>query len=207
MFSCRRFAPAHLLVGFCLVPALVIFLAGCRPEPQIARYTVPKPESIETPAREPKMPSGAAARPSPSANPQGENLKFETPAGWREIPPSSGFTLKALEAVKDDQRIEVTISVAGGDMTQNMNRWRAQIGLPEVPAAEIEAAFKPREINGLPGQFIEIHQPESAEARQSILGYVVPEGDQTWFIKLRGSTALAEQERENLEAFAQSVKW
>jgi hypothetical protein len=183
-------------------------LAGCRPEPQITHYTVPKPESVETPAHQPKMPPSSGVRPPvASANSTGEDLQFEAPAGWKEIPPSSGFTMRALEAVKGDERIEVTISAAGGDLTQNMNRWRMQIGLAEATAAEIEAALKPSEVNGLPAKFIEIHQPEDAPKRQSIMGYVVPEGDRMWFIKLRGSTALAEQERENLAAFAKSLKW
>ena len=82
-----------------------------------------------------------------------------------------------------------------------------QVGLPKATAAEIEAELKPSEVNGLPAKFIEIHQPEDAAKRQSIMGYVVPEGDRMWFIKLRGSSALAEQERENLAAFAKSVKW
>jgi len=207
MMSCHRSHAASLHGAFWFLAVLAIALAGCQPAPQIARYTVPKPESIETPAKEPRTSSGPPARPASAANPRGGDLTFDIPEGWREIPPASSFTLRALEAVKDDQRIEVTISAVGGDLTQNMNRWRTQIGLPETSADEIKSALKPREINGLAGQFIEIHQPESAPDRQSILGYVVPEGEQTWFIKLRGSTALAEQEREHLEAFAQSLKW
>jgi len=207
MKSCHRWNAAHFRLAWALTPALALAFAGCQPPPQIARYTVPKPESIETPAREPMKPANAGMRPTPAENSSSENLKFETPTGWKEIPPSSGIILKALEVVDGDQRIEVTISAAGGDFTQNMNRWRSQIGLPEATPAEIEAALKPREINGLPAKFIEIHQPESAANRQSIMGYVIPDGAQTWFIKLRGSTTLAEREREHLEAFAKSVQW
>jgi hypothetical protein len=185
---------------------VIWFLAGCSPKPQVARYTVPKPESIETPVTPTRpaggMPPGMGAAKAPST----DNLTFEMPAEWKEKPAGS-FNLKAFEVLDGKDRVDITISLAGGDLIQNMNRWRGQIGLAEVSAAEIEAALKPLEVNGLPAQFIEVHQAEDTPNRQTIMGVVVPEGGQTWFIKLRGATSLAERERERFEAFAKSVKW
>lgn len=173
---------------------------------EIAAYSAPKPETIETPLKKPTLPPGMSpGMMRPSAEPSPE-LKYTAPAGWTEKP-AGQFTIKAWEVVDGEQKIDITISRAGGDLTQNMNRWRGQVGLPDVAAAEIESAFQPAEINGQPAKFIAIHQPEGADNRQSILGYVIPDGDQMWFLKLRGPTGLAEREQENFAAFAESVSW
>jgi hypothetical protein len=193
------------LFAFTLAALFTFFTFQRREE--IASYSTPKPESIETPLKKPTLPPGMSPgmmRP-PTGSPTPE-VKAEAPEGWREKGPGP-LTLKGWEVVDGDQKVDITISVAGGDLTQNMNRWRGQVGLAEVSADEIEGALKPSEINGMPAKFIEIHQPGDAADRQSILGFVIPDGDQTWFIKLRGSTTLAERERERFEAFAKAVTW
>lgn len=183
-----------------LLSTIVLAAVGCQPEAQITSYTVPKPESVETPPKKPFRPSAAMA-PAPSAD-----VQFELPEGWQEIQ-AKQFTIKAFEVVDGDDRLEITISRAGGQLAANMNRWRGQIGLPETSSEMIEASLQPREVNGQPASFIEMHQAEDAENRQSIIGIVIPEGDQTWFLKVRGSTKLAEREREHFESFAKSVRW
>jgi hypothetical protein len=183
-----------------LLSTIVVAAIGCQPEPTITSYTVPKPESVETP---PKRPPPSL---TPMASAPSTNVQFDLPEGWREMP-AKQFILKAFEVVDGDDRLEITISRAGGRLADNVNRWRGQIGLPSEPAETIEASLKPREVNGKPAHFVEMHQPEGAEKRESIIGIVVPDGDQTWFLKVRGSTPLVEREREQFEAFAKSVRW
>jgi hypothetical protein len=175
---------------------------------QIASYTTPKPESIETPLKKPELPPGMTPgmqnRPAPSA--ADENLKYEVPEGWK-VATGNQFSLKAFEVVDGDEQIGITVSHVGGDLLANMNRWCDQVGAPRLTADELTAAMQPREVNGEKAMFIEMHSPEGAEMKKSILGIVVPDGDRMWFIKLTGSTALAERERPNLEAFAKSLSW
>ncbi len=173
----------------------------------IASYSAPKPESIETPLDKPKGPAGLMPgmmnRPPAAAN---DKLEFEKPEGWTETA-GNQFSLKAFEVVEGDERIDITVSATGGDLLANMDRWRMQVGLPGFTEEEFAKAFQTREVNGLPAQFIEMHSAKDAEKKQSILGVVVPAGERTWFIKLRGSTSLAERERERFEAFAKSLTW
>ncbi|WP_425616040.1 hypothetical protein NA78x_005979 [Anatilimnocola sp. NA78] len=191
--------------------ALLVF-AGCAPQDQLAHYSVPKPESIETPlirpansgGMPPAMGGGGMTRQPPAA--AASDLKFAKPEGWTETA-GNAFSLKAFEVTDGSDKIDITVSSAGGDLTANMNRWRGQVGLPEASAEELEQAYKPLEVNGQAGKFIEMHAPEGAAQKDSILGAVVVEGDRTWFIKLRGSTKLAERERANFEAFAKSLEW
>lgn len=207
-----RFHPG--LLASCGLLVLLV-AAGCTPEDQIAHYSTPKPESIRTPitrpAGMPEMPPGMGAgmgRP-PMADSRGpsisaDDLKFDKPEGWADAP-LKPLTRKVFEKVEGDQRIEITISVAGGDLTQNMNRWRGQINLPPVSAEELAKDFKPMEVNGIAGKYIEMNSTEPT--KESIHGVVIDDDGSTWFIKLRGSTALAEQERANFIEFAKSVKW
>ena len=173
----------------------------------ITSYKTPKPESIATPIASPKFPGGMAPPRVPSnPPPPSSDLKFDAPKEWK---PSAGnqFSLKAFEVVDGDEKVEITVSATGGDLLANMNRWRAQVGQTEFKQEELTEALKPREVNGLSAMFIEMHSPETAPNKQSILGVVVPDGDRTWFIKLRGSTKVAEQERQRLEDFAKSLSW
>jgi hypothetical protein len=171
----------------------------------ITSYTTPKPESILTAVASPKLPGGMPPR-VPSNPPPSTDLNVAAPKEWT---PTAGnqFSLKAYEVVDGDDRIDITVSATGGELLLNMNRWRGQVGLPDFTQAELADALKPREVNGMSAMFIEMHSPETAANKQSILGVVVPDGDRTWFIKLRGSTKLAEQERQRFEDFAKSLSW
>jgi hypothetical protein len=48
--------------------------------------------------------------------------------------------------------------------------------------------------------------PAREGAGQTILGVVAQAAGQTWFIKLRGDSALAEKEKPHFEAFVASLK-
>ncbi|WP_254510542.1 hypothetical protein [Anatilimnocola floriformis] len=174
---------------------------------QIASYTTPKPESIATAVASPGFPPGGMPpQRVPSKPPPSEDLKFETPAEWKQTA-GNQFSLKAFEVVDGSEKVDITVSLTGGELIANMNRWRGQVGLPEFKQEELAEALKPREVNGMSAMFIEMHSPESAPTKKSILGVLVPDGDRTWFIKLIGSTKLAEQERQRFEEFAKSLSW
>lgn len=193
--------------SFDLIALLVpVLFAGCQQQDQIAVYKVPKPESIETPIDRPKMPGGMPPMMGKRPAAPSSELKFDKPEGWTESA-GNAFSAAAFEVVDGDQRIETTVSPAGGDLLANMNRWRSQVGLDEFTAEEMAKAFEPLEVNGKPANFIEMHSPESASKADSILGVVVVDGERTWFVKLRGSTPLAKRERDKLLEFARSLRW
>jgi len=172
----------------------------------ITSYTTPKPESIATAVATPEVPGGIPPRLPNSDPPPSTDLKFEAPKEWTPTA-GNGISLQAFEVVDGTERIDITLSRTGGGLLDNMNRWRGQVGLPPVKQDELAEALKPREVNGMTAMFIEMHSPDDAAKKESIFGVMVPEEGQTWFVKLRGSTKLAEQERERFEAFAKSLSW
>jgi hypothetical protein len=154
----------------------------------------------------PSKPKGPVTpeKPAPSSAPS--EFTYEVPKGWS--PGTMNAMRKAAFAVTDgDQKIEITISTAGGDLLANINRWRGQIGLDAMTQSELDQQIKKLKIGKSAGDYIELTGPADAPRRQSIYGVVVVEAGQTWFFKLVGDTALAEREKSNFESFVQSVKF
>src|SRR5712675_412152 len=76
----------------------------------------------------------AAAAPQTTSAPP---IKWKTPEGWTEVPPSSmryaSFSAPADEGSKIDISV-VTFPGDGGSDADNVNRWRGQMGLAPVDA-------------------------------------------------------------------------
>lgn len=70
-----------------------------------------------------------------------KNETDELPLGWSQDKASSQFGRIATLRTPAPE-LEVSISLVGGDLAGNVNRWRGQAGLPELPAAEAEAQAK-----------------------------------------------------------------
>lgn len=59
-------------------------------------------------------------------------LTYTVPAGWRPAPKRK-FVEAVFQAGPADAVVEVTLSEpTGGDIPANVNRWRGQVGLPEI---------------------------------------------------------------------------
>ncbi|MCA9247374.1 MAG: hypothetical protein KDA42_09675 [Planctomycetales bacterium] len=136
-------------------------------------------------------------------------LECEAPEGWLEQA-ASGFRKAAFLIADGDDKAEVTIidlAAAAGDLLPNVNRWRSQVSLPEIDAAQLDKDTQPIEGKNWKGSYYVLAGPDDAESRQTILGVITIVGDRSWFIKLTGPAELAEKERENFEAFARSVRF
>ena len=133
--------------------------------------------------------------------------KFSKPEGWTEMPPKT-FGLAAFAAGDGDKRVEITISSAGGDMAANVNRWRGQVGLPPIAAAEVSKALMKIETLGVEGNYVELTGPGPSTAPKptSILGVAATVGDRQYFVKLMGDPAVATREKSNFELFVKSLK-
>ena len=127
-------------------------------------------------------------------------LKFDKPEEWTEAPPKQ-FQLARFLAKDGEQTAEIAVSRAGGERAANINRWRGQLGLNPLSPEELKQAGQPFEVGKKKGELIEIVVED-----RSLLAVMIPDGDQTWFIKLTGHAALAVKERSRFEAFAKSLK-
>jgi hypothetical protein len=133
--------------------------------------------------------------------------EYTAPPGWKKADqPTTPFAVAEFAIGEGDRRGLVTISQAGGDPLANIMRWRNQLGLPPAAEDEVKKEVRSIEVDGNPGQFVDLAGPESA-GRQRILGVVVPRGGQSWFFKMRGPADLVEGQKSAFEAFLKSVRF
>ena len=147
-------------------------------------------------------PQTAAMPPQDAAAPQ---IKWETPEGWTEIPPSSmryaSFSVSAENGDKIDISV-VTFAGEGGSDADNVNRWRGQIGLSPLDQNAVvsqisavktaDATFSTTDIVG-------------AKAR-TIAAWTHHDG-RVWFFKATGPSAAVEKEKPNFVKFIESVRF
>ena len=164
---------------------LVNFLAAAKPE---------------------RMASEKPGRPAPAEAAEGVP-QWKVPEGWKA---SAGnqFSLAAFAVTDDGREIKTTVSRAGGDLLENLNRWRGQVGLKAWSPEEMTKAAKKLSVDGHDGTLVEFIGNDARSNKPScILGVIVPRDDEAWFFKLTGDVELAKREKENFEAFVQSVKF
>jgi hypothetical protein len=203
---------------------LVLGLAGCR-ERQITSYRAPK----ETPVALPPAvsPDASAAAPmAPMSAPtaagtmagtmagtavptaSGADLKWTAPAGWQSKPASA--MRKATFTIPGDAGAEAELSITafpgdvGGELA-NLNRWRGQVELPALTAAEVDANVTRFASGGLKLAFADLNNDKASPPKR-MLGAIVPVGDATWFFKLSGPPALLEKEKPAFLDFLKTIK-
>lgn len=155
-------------------------------------------------------PGGAAAmaagptRPAPAA----PRLPFayRVPEGW--VPGElNAFRLAAWKVQEGDQTVTVTVSTAGGDLVQNINRWREQVGLERGSEDQVRSSIQQVPLGTATGSYVKLIPSPETEKSQTILGVIAPAGEQTWFFKLQGDSALALREQQKFEEFLKSIEF
>jgi hypothetical protein len=155
------------------------------------------------PAGMPPMagPAISKAPPTPeTTRDEPAEIKFEKPKEWREAPPKM-FTLAAFEVTEGKQKVAITVSRAGGSKVANVNRWRGQLGLKPMPDDEVLKSLENISVGSRTGELVTLENDG-----QTMLGLMIPDGEQSVFVKLMGDAELAKKERARFDAFAKSLK-
>ncbi len=133
--------------------------------------------------------------------------KWTVPEGWREAA-GNQFSKAAFVVADGDKSVKLTVSTAGGDLLQNVNRWRMQLSLPAWSADEMTKSVKTLPVDGIDSTVVELIGTDARTGKESCtIGAVVPRGGESWFFKLTGDPSLAQREKANFEVFVQSVKF
>lgn len=134
-------------------------------------------------------------------------VSYTTPAGWQEQP-AMGIRAAAFRVGAGEDSAEVTvIPLAGpaGGLANNVNLWRTSLQLPEISDAEVAAAAQKLTVDGRPEAYFDLVGPDRPKPMR-ILGVIVPRGDHSWFVKMRGAPSAVAREKSNFEAFVRSLK-
>jgi hypothetical protein len=132
-------------------------------------------------------------------------IKWQTPEGWTEIPPSSmryaSFSASGGDAGKIDVSV-VTFAGDGGSDADNVNRWRGQIGLPPVDEDTVNSQIAPLRTTDTTFETTDI---TGAKGR-TVAAWTRRDG-RVWFFKATGPNAAVEKEKPNFVKFIESVRF
>jgi hypothetical protein len=198
----------HDLLSLGAIGGLVVGgLLGCEKR-EIRTYTTKK-EVEPAPAMPPPAPAArpqapAAAVTAPPAVDAAPG-RWPIPEGWKVVPGQKPMRLATFEAGAAGGTVEVVLSEFPGDaggLLANINRWRAQVGLPAGTLQEIEAEAVRIDAAPVNGHVVHLRGEQS-----HMLGAVLNDSKagRTRFVKATGSPATIEALRPSFEQFARSV--
>ncbi len=150
----------------------------------------------------------AAATGAPAAS--SGKPQWNAPSGWKEVDGGQFLVAKFAVAGEGNAQAAVNISSSAGDgggMLGNVNRWRAQLGLPPLD----QHGFADSMDNPPPGGprcLVDITGTDSKTGKPArLVGAIVPQSGQTWFYKLMGDGAVVSAQKEAFIKFVQEVKY
>jgi hypothetical protein len=132
-------------------------------------------------------------------------IKWETPEGWTQVPPSSmryaSFSAPAEEGGKIDISI-VTFPGDGGSDADNVNRWRGQIGLAPLDPNAVTSQVAPLKTADTTFSTTDM----AGDKTRTIAAWTRRDG-RVWFFKATGPNAAVEKEKTNFVKFIESVRF
>jgi len=200
--------PVYLLL-------LAGLVAGCRDQ-SVKSYRVPRENPPAAPMADagtaPMTPPAMGNAPDMASTPvptaSGGDLAWSAPAAWQQRPASAMRKGTYLIPGETGASAELAITAfpgdVGGDLA-NINRWRGQLQLGPISAAELPTALSRFQANGLDIAVTEM-VATSGNPPQRVLGAIVPFNGSTWFFKITGPDALVAGQRETFNAFLQTLR-
>jgi hypothetical protein len=148
---------------------------------------------------------------APTASDDSGKPVWMVPPDWQELPPSEFLVAKFSIAGAGDAKAQVNVSQLageGGGLLANANRWRGQLGLPQISETDLPALTT--SIDSVNGkiQIVDFTGVDSKTGKSArLVGMVVPLAGQTWFYKLMGDVPIVAQQKDAFTKFVQSAKY
>jgi hypothetical protein len=135
--------------------------------------------------------------------------KWEVPSSWKEIAPGQFLVAKFVITGAETTQVNVSMSAGtGGGFLGNVNRWRGQLGLGELPESEISKLATPLETPGGKATLVDFSGIDARTGQKArLVGAVVPQSDRTWFYKLMGDEQVVGREKDAFSKFIQTAKY
>lgn len=151
----------------------------------------------------------AAIPPEPEASTPrtAGGINWTKPAGWTKAsnPGPMRVALFVVGAASEQTTAAISkLDGSAGGTLMNVNRWRRQLGLPEVSRLE-DANLQPIIIGGQHGQIF-VASGTGPNAEQSRVAFVMHRGA-TWFIKIRGPQVVVENHAGGFDDFVASIRF
>ena len=192
---------------------LVLLLSGCGDSYEPIKREIPAvPEAAETEA--PAEPEGLAFEEGTGGELAFGSIRMTAPEQWIRKQPRSQFVLAEFTLPKaegDERDGRLTLSIAGGSIEANIERWRGQFG--DKPEKDSE---EERDIAGLKvtvvdfsGTFNDQAGPFAPGVEREgyrMLAAIVPIGDALHFIKAYGPEKTMADNEDAFHTFLESIQ-
>ena len=144
-------------------------------------------------------------QPAKPTNSSKQEIQVKIPSHWK--PGKEGGIIRrevSLAVGEGEAAADIFITrlpASVNDLASNISRWRGQVALPDIPAAETAKDAQEITVDGVPGHFVELIGPD-----KTILAAMVKKGEDAWFFKLLAPKGLAEKEKATFREFVTSSK-
>lgn len=93
--------------------------------------------------------------------PSGQGIpEFRLPDGWTTLQSRSDFSVLSIRTGHPYTPHKIDVSTAGGELTDNLNRWRGQVGLQKLSEDEVKKSLKElKDADGKTVYFVDITGP------------------------------------------------
>jgi hypothetical protein len=190
-----RFHWSSLVTNLFAAALAIVLLAACKRD-DVQVYEVPQEKGA-------LQSSLAATAPA--------QIKWQTPAGWTELPASQMRVASFSVKDKDNQEAQTTIiplpNLAGKDL-ENVNRWRGQVGLQPINASILATQIQTVKIAGMDGQLYDMAgtPPDQSQVIR-ILGAILNREGTSWFVKMTGSDTLVASQKSTFIEFLKNISF
>ena len=150
-------------------------------------------------------------RPGMPPTSNGQNpLLYDVPEGWEDLPPAQFRDVNIR--FKSDPSAEIVLTFLandGGGLRPNIDRWRGQVGMPPMTEADVQG-LQTRTVFREQATYVELFGPYQGMKGPKIddggiFGAIFSRGGGTLFVKMTGSRAVLEAEREHFHGFLDSL--
>jgi hypothetical protein len=184
----------------------LLFLTACGNE-EPTTYQVPKEPTPPTEAPPQSTQSDDAAVRAAHAMmtaqaPAGTGFTCELPSGWIEVP---GSGMRKVSYTLEGTSIDFyLISLAMGDVSSNVNRWRGQVGLAPASAEEVASDVLAFKVASHDVSYIEIYNEEGGKG---IIAAIIDLSPQYWYFTAKGSVAELKTKASEIRTFLESIQF
>jgi hypothetical protein len=147
----------------------------------------------------------------PPSSPQGD-VTWVVPRGWQEKPGSgfryATFVVPGKGALAGDLSVIVLEGDAGG-LLPNVNRWRGQIGLPELTESQLSVESTRIRPGGRAMTLVSFASTDAlieGKEKKRLMAAVYSSAGNTWFFKLVGEDRLVQSAERDFLEFLKSLK-
>jgi hypothetical protein len=152
-----------------------------------------------------------AAAPATQNKNESANSIWTVPPDWQPLPPSqfllAEFSITGTNGAKADVNV-AELGGEGGGLLANVNRWRGQLGLPQISETVLQSRITSIDSPNGKIQVVDFTGTDSKTGKPArLVGAIVPQNGRTWFYKLMGDPDIVAQQKDAFLRFIQSANY